>query len=88
MKKKKVYQKLLIHKSKIASFNQANTIYGGFKSNPCDSIETMDCPTNTCPPGTNGCGTTNCPPETINCPSANTVCLCDSIKTMPGITGC
>ncbi len=92
MKKRKISQKLTIHKSKIASFNQMNTIYGGFLSNPCDSIETMqctnNCPTNTCPPGTNGCHTANCPPETANCPSANTNCFCDSIKTMPGITGC
>ncbi|MBC8754147.1 hypothetical protein H2O64_05655 [Kordia sp. YSTF-M3] len=88
MKKKNLYQKLRIQKSKIASFNQMNTIYGGGRSNPCDSIETMDCPTNTCPPGSNGCNTANCPPETAECPSANTICLCNSFITDPGITGC
>lgn len=88
MKKRNLSQKLKIQKSKIASFDQIHAVNGGL-SNPCDSIETMqctvNCPTNGCPPGSNGCNNTvNCPPP----PSANTVCRCESIITMAGVTGC
>lgn len=87
MKKRNVSHKLKIQKSKIASFDQISVINGG-RSNPCDSFETMqctvNCPTNGCPPGgTVGC-TNGCPPP----PTGNTACICDSIITMAGVTGC
>lgn len=93
MKKKNLSQKLSIQKSKIASFNQTNSLKGGTaRSNPCDSFESMQCTagcgTVNCPPATNGCNTVNCPPPTADCPSANTNCFCDSFITMAGITGC
>lgn len=89
MKKRNFSQKLKIQKSKVASFDQINTLYGGL-SNPCDSFESMQCTVN-CP--TNGCptGSINCPPATLTCPpppTGNTLCRCDSIITMAGITGC
>lgn len=92
MKKRNLSQKLRVHKLKVASFNHTNSMYGGIKSNPCDSIETMfctiNCTDNTCPGGSNNCNTVNCPPPSRDCPSANTNCFCDSIITMVGITGC
>jgi len=91
MKKRNVSQKLRIQKSKIASFDRINAVHGGFKSNPCDSIETMQCTVLTCP--SDGCppGSLNCPPQTVTCPpppTGNTRCVCDSIITMAGVTGC